>query len=100
MEPRPQLKLVLISLPNEYTKPLAPETPGFPLDAPSKKFVAKEELVHQELKSSPMSRIRQEGDLAGLMQTFFDNLIRVEPIQFEISDVNVEGDINFSANST
>ena len=45
----------------------------------------------------PKSRIRQEGELAGLMHSFFDNLIRVDPIQLDISEDNVEGYVNLLA---
>ena len=71
--PRPLLKLNLVNLSKEKTKPPAPEILGFPLDAPLKKITAEEELIHNVLNSSTVPRKRQGKALTGLKQADFLN---------------------------
>ena len=71
MIPSPQLKLDSINFWGEKTKPPAPDIPWFPLDAPSKKIVAKEELIQNDLNASTFPWKIQGRELSGLIQTDF-----------------------------
>ena len=86
MIPSPQLKLDSIPLSGEKTTPLAPEIPGFPLDAPSKKINAEEELIHNNLNASVLPRKRQGKEVIGLMQTNFLIPVGVEPNHVEVTE--------------
>ena len=86
MVPSPQLKLNLVNLSGEKTKPTAPKNPRFPLDAPSKKIVVEEELIHICLKALALPR-KCQGELTGLTQTIF--LVHVD--EGPSQDKNAEG---------
>ena len=100
MNPSPQLKLVSINLSGEKTKPPAPEIPGFPLDAPSKKIVVEEELIHNDLKASVLPQKFQGEEVAGLTQTNFLIPVGVEPNHAEITEGREEMEFILQAYST
>ena len=54
----------------EIIRPLAPEIPGFPFEAPSKKITAEDDFDQFKLNSSKPPRIRHEGIKSSLDNTF------------------------------
>ena len=68
--PSPQLKLIVDNLFGGMTRPPAPETPGLPLESPSKKIVADDLLNQKEMNTSLSPRYLQEGENTGLIRGF------------------------------
>ena len=52
------------------TRPPAPVTPGLPLEAPSKKIAADDEIDQKELNATLSPRYLHEGDKTGLIRSF------------------------------
>ena len=99
MIPSPQLKLNLVNLSGEETKPPAPENPGFPLDAPSKKILVEEEFIHNDFNLSKDPWKRQGIALTGFLQTTFLIPIELGPNHVENAAAKGEEDIMLSIDS-
>ena len=67
----PQLNLNSVILFGEGVKPLTPEEPGLPLDAPSKNMAAEGEFILIKFNSSKVPRNCQEDALIGLLNAIF-----------------------------